>query len=156
MIYILIFRKLKRIDNVLPELLNRIRENEESLLNKRRQESELQEKITAKQSDVDAARNEASSANSNNNALNALMNEKKNERIRGIYGRLGDLGGIDPQYDVAISTCCPQLDHVVVDTVETAQECIEFVRRENLGRVNFIALDKQNNHWDRIRNVPRT
>ena len=31
----------------------------------------------------------------------------------------GDLGGIPEQYDVAISTACPQLENIVIDNMET-------------------------------------
>ncbi|CAG4980798.1 unnamed protein product [Colias eurytheme] len=55
----------------------------------------------------------------------------------------GDLGGIDAKYDVAISTCCGALENIVVDSVDTAQECVEFLRRNDIGRATFIALDKQ-------------
>lgn len=54
----------------------------------------------------------------------------------------GDLGGIDKKYDVAISTCCGRLDNIVVDTVETAEQCINVLKRNNVGRATFIALEK--------------
>lgn len=114
----------------------------------------MQERINNLQREVEAKRTDASTNSSNNQALNSLMEEKRAERIRGIYGRLGDLGGIDQRYDVAISTCCSQLDHVVVDTVETAQECIEFLRQHQLARMTFIALDKQTHFWDNIQRKP--
>lgn len=34
------------------------------------------------------------------------------------------------------------LDNMIVDHVEQAQECIEYLRRQNLGRASFVALDK--------------
>lgn len=52
------------------------------------------------------------------------------------------MGGIDKKYDVAISTCCGRLDNIVVDTVETAEECILSLKQNNIGRATFIALDK--------------
>jgi len=52
------------------------------------------------------------------------------------------LGTIDAKYDVAISTACPQLDNMVVDTVEAGQQCIEYLRKNNVGRANFIVLDR--------------
>jgi len=55
---------------------------------------------------------------------------------------LGNLGTIDAKYDVAISTACPQLDNMVVDTVEAGQQCIEYLRKNNVGRANFIVLDR--------------
>lgn len=57
-------------------------------------------------------------------------------------GRLGDLGTIDDIYNTAVTTACSALDNVVVESVKTAQDCIEFLRKENLGRVTFICLDK--------------
>lgn len=82
------------------------------------------------------------SSKSNNKVLNALMRQKNDGNIPGILGRLGDLGGIDRKYDVAISTCCGRLDNIVVDCLETAKTCIEFLRRNDLGRSTFIALEK--------------
>lgn len=55
----------------------------------------------------------------------------------------GDLGAIDEKYDVAISTTCGPLDFIVVDNVDTAQKCVELLRRERLGIASFLALDKQ-------------
>ncbi|CAG8567894.1 7212_t:CDS:2 [Funneliformis caledonium] len=37
--------------------------------------------------------------------------------------RLGNLGVIDDKYDVAISTACPALDNIVVDSIEVGQTC---------------------------------
>lgn len=54
----------------------------------------------------------------------------------------GDLGGIDKKYDVAISTCCGRLDNIVVDKVDTAEQCIKILKRDNIGRATFIALEK--------------
>ena len=34
------------------------------------------------------------------------------------------------------------LDHIVVQTTAGAQRCLEFLRKYNLGRANFIPLDK--------------
>lgn len=42
-----------------------------------------------------------------------------------------------------MSTACGPLDHIVVDCVDTAQWCIEFLKKHNIGRASFIALDKQ-------------
>lgn len=81
-------------------------------------------------------------AKSNNKVLDSLMKQKVEGKIPGIYGRLGDLGGIDSKYDVAISTACRRLDNIVVDTVNTAQACIEFLKRYNIGRASIIALEK--------------
>ena len=54
----------------------------------------------------------------------------------------GDLGGIDQKYDVAISTACGPLDNIVVDTINTGQKCVEFLKRSGAGTATFIGLDK--------------
>ncbi|EDK45517.1 conserved hypothetical protein [Lodderomyces elongisporus NRRL YB-4239] len=77
-----------------------------------------------------------------NSVLAALTKLGKSGRIEGFYGRLGDLGTIDEKYDVAISTAAPGLDSMVVETVETAQACIDYLRKNRLGYANFICLDK--------------
>lgn len=53
------------------------------------------------------------------------------------------MGAIDAKYDVAISTACGPLDNIVVDTVDTAQTCIRYLRQHNIGRATFIPLEKQ-------------
>ena len=56
--------------------------------------------------------------------------------------RQGDLGAIDEEYDIAISTACGPLDNIVVDTMDPAVKCVEFLRRNNMGVATFIGLDK--------------
>ena len=34
------------------------------------------------------------------------------------------------------------LDHIVCDTVLGAQQCLSFLKENNLGRINLLALDK--------------
>ena len=55
---------------------------------------------------------------------------------------MGDLGGIDKQYDVAASTACGGLNHLVTRTVDGAQKCIDYLRTHELGRATFIVLEK--------------
>jgi hypothetical protein len=50
-----------------------------------------------------------------------LMAAKSSGEIPGVHGRLGDLGAIDARYDVAVSTACPALDYIVVETTSDAQ-----------------------------------
>ena len=70
------------------------------------------------------------------------MEQRDSGKIPGIHGRLGDLGAIDDKYDVAVSTACRALDHIVVDTMETAMKCVEFLKKRNIGLATFIGLDK--------------
>lgn len=54
----------------------------------------------------------------------------------------GDLGAIDEKYDVAISSSCGALDNILVDTIDTAQKCVTFLKSQNIGIATFIGLDK--------------
>lgn len=53
------------------------------------------------------------------------------------------MGAIDQKYDIAISTACGALDSIVVDNIDTAQKCVEYLKTNNVGSAHFIALDKQ-------------
>lgn len=52
------------------------------------------------------------------------------------------MGAINDKYDVAISTACGALDHIVTDTVDTAKKCIEFLKKNDVGIATVIGLDK--------------
>uniref|UniRef100_A0A8C9VSK3 Structural maintenance of chromosomes protein n=1 Tax=Scleropages formosus TaxID=113540 RepID=A0A8C9VSK3_SCLFO len=91
---------------------------------------------------VEEARSSLSSNCSKGKVLDALMQQKKSGKIPGILGRLGDLGAIDEKYDVAISSSCGALDNILVDTIDTAQKCVNFLKTQNIGVATFIGLDK--------------
>merc|ERR1712203_1106931 len=75
--------------------------------------------------------------------LDALVRQRQSGAIPGIYGRLGDLGAIDKKYDVAISTLGGGfLETILVDSIDTGTECINYIKHNNIGRGNFYALEK--------------
>ncbi|KAK4337374.1 hypothetical protein RND71_043331 [Anisodus tanguticus] len=91
---------------------------------------------------LDEAKSSKNAHESKGQVLNFLMKMKKSGKLNGILGRLGDLGGIDKKYDVAISTACGQLDFIVVDTMENAKKCLQSLRENRIGTATFIGLDK--------------
>lgn len=103
---------------------------------------EIRSKLSTARQKADEARASLSSTQTQGNVLTGLMRLKESGRIDGFHGRLGNLGTIDQKYDVAISTACAALNNFVTDTVEGAQQCIEYLRKTNLGRGNFMCLDK--------------
>ncbi|KAI1378122.1 nuclear condensin complex subunit Smc4 [Hypoxylon crocopeplum] len=105
-------------------------------------EPKARAKVSNARQKAEEARSSLSQNQNRGNVLTALMRMKESGRIDGFHGRLGNLGMIDEKYDVAISTACPSLDNFVTDTVEAGQQCIEYLRKTNLGRGNFICLDK--------------
>ena len=105
-------------------------------------EPQLKTQLSSAREKADEARSSMASAQSQGQVLTALMRLMESGRIEGFHGRLGNLGTIDAKYDVAVSTACPSLENMVVDSVEVGQQCIEYLRKTNLGRANFICLDR--------------
>ncbi|KAF7196079.1 Structural maintenance of chromosomes protein 4 [Pseudocercospora fuligena] len=105
-------------------------------------EPTAKDKMTNARQKAEEARSSLSASKAQGNVLAGLTRLKESGRIDGFHGRLGNLGAIDAKYDIAISTACPSLENMVVDSVEAAQQCIEHLRKNNLGRANFICLDR--------------
>ncbi|KAL2801273.1 RecF/RecN/SMC [Aspergillus keveii] len=105
-------------------------------------EPEVRSHVSSARQKAEEARATVASTQNRGSVLTGLMRLKESGRIEGFHGRLGNLGTIDEQYDVAISTACPALENMVVDTVEVGQQCIDYLRKNNLGRANFILLDR--------------
>ncbi|KAL3284056.1 hypothetical protein HHI36_018225 [Cryptolaemus montrouzieri] len=99
--------------------------------------------MNQKRASLEESRSSMQASKSRNKVLEAITQQKHQGNCPGFFGRLGDLGAIDQKYDVAISTACGPLDNLVVDTVDTAQWCMEFLKRHDIGRATFIALEKQ-------------
>lgn len=74
--------------------------------------------------------------------IDALLGAAAEGTLAGVHGRLGGLGSIDKKYDVAVSTACAALDHVVVDSTDAAQACVDFLRARKLGVATFLILEK--------------
>ncbi|KAJ3508271.1 hypothetical protein NLJ89_g5846 [Agrocybe chaxingu] len=109
---------------------------------------------------VDEAKANQSENRSRNNVLESLTRLKDAGNNEGFHGRLGNLGTIPDKYDVAISTAGGGgLNNMVVERVTQAQSCIEYLRRNNVGRASFMVLEKLNPHgMDKIatpENAPR-
>ena len=89
---------------------------------------------------------EVKNSNQENSQRNAmiekLLKAQGEGQLQGIYGRLGDLGAIDQKYDIAATTSCNKLNNIVVDTADQGQKCIEYLRKNKLGRGDFIVLEK--------------
>jgi structural maintenance of chromosome 4 len=89
--------------------------------------------------------------------IRAVYEKSKAGALRGVHGRLGDLGAIGKKYDTAVSTACGMLDAIVVDSTEDAQAVVELCRREELGRCTCICLQKikeQEKYMDQNKTTP--
>ncbi|KAM9853058.1 structural maintenance of chromosomes protein 4 [Aulostomus maculatus] len=133
---------IKDLEVKIPQKEQALRKDEVELEQLMKMDTETREVVREMRQKVDEAKSSLSSNRSRGKVLDALMQQKKSGRIPGILGRLGDLGAIDEKYDVAISSSCGALDNIVVDTIDTAQKCVTFLKEQNIGVATFIGLDK--------------
>ncbi len=119
-----------------------VRKHQNALQTLAQSEPEMRSQVSGSRQKADEARASLASSQNHGNVLQGLMRLKDSGRVNGFHGRLGDLGTIDEKYDVAISTACPSLENMVVDSVEVGQQCIDYLRKNNLGRANFILIDR--------------
>ncbi|KAM4565851.1 structural maintenance of chromosomes protein 4 isoform 1-T2 [Odontesthes bonariensis] len=133
---------IKDLEVQIPQKEQQLKKDQGELEQLIKMDNEAREVVRELRQKVDEAKSSLSSNRSRGKVLDALMQMKKSGRIPGIYGRLGDLGAIDEKYDVAISSCCGALDNIVVNTIDTAQKCVTFLKEQNVGVATFIGLDK--------------
>ncbi|XP_078438243.1 structural maintenance of chromosome 3 [Wolffia australiana] len=112
-------------------------------------EQAARQKVTELRSVLESEKNQSA-------VLKAILEAKETKQINGILGRLGDLGAIDAKYDIAISTACPGLDYIVVETTSAAQACVELLRKKNLGIATFMILEKQGDKSRRLKEKVKT
>ncbi|XP_058121689.1 structural maintenance of chromosomes protein 4 [Anopheles ziemanni] len=148
--------RLQTLEEALPIGKAELEAAQQKLVENGNEEKELRQQLRVVQGKLQEATSVMQSTRSHGKVLDALMRQKNEGRIPGILGRLGNLGGIDARYDVAISTCCGYLDHIVVETVNTAQACIDFLKQHDIGRASFIALEKIQQYRQYCRNTIQT
>jgi structural maintenance of chromosome 4 len=102
---------------------------------------EVEQKARAR---LEEARSSSSSTSAQSKLLTALMRQRdKGGVYAGIRGRLGSLGRVPAQLDIAASTCGGGLDEIVVETKACAEACVDFLREHKLGVATFLILEKQ-------------
>ncbi|KAF8586245.1 RecF/RecN/SMC protein [Ramaria rubella] len=151
--------ELERLQAEKNTSLKEIKASEKRLQDLQARVHDLRGNASSSRQKADEARASQVANTSQNNVLNSLTRLKNSGRISGFHGRLGSLGTIPEKFDVAISTACPSLNSLIVDQVDQGQACIEYLRKQNIGRANFMVLEKlSTNGMDAIttpENVPR-
>lgn len=128
----------------LPESERRIEANLKRAKELETKRAEIEKKLNHQNQILVEARNFAKEKESRNRVLTKIMEQKKSGAIPGIYGRLGDLATIDKKYDVAISTIAGgQLDKILTDCPKTSSNCIDYLKKNNIGTATFSALDQK-------------
>ncbi|XP_039509913.1 structural maintenance of chromosomes protein 4 [Pimephales promelas] len=133
---------IKDLHVKIPQCEEQLQKDEQELQQISEQDQQKRAQVGDLRQKVCEAKSSLSSNRSRSKVLDALMQQKRSGKITGILGRLGDLGAIDEKYDVAISSSCGSLDNILVDTIDTAQKCVTFLKAQNIGVATFIGLDK--------------
>ena len=127
---------IKDIERMRSEVLHK--RSEVNL--KRQQIANLQEMIEeiTRMKAAEAARSSASTPGRRQNpAVQALLEHKRG----GVYGTIESLGTPKPGFDVAFETAVGgSLNDLVVDTRETAIECINYLKAKRLGRARILPM----------------
>lgn len=134
--------ELQRVASDITESNRSIANVTKQIAKRRATEMSAKREHSSAREKADEAKSNFAASQQKGDVLTGLTNLRDSGRISGFHGRLGDLGTIDDKYDVAITTACPSLNNIVVDNVEVGQQCIEHLKRNNLGRANFLLLDK--------------
>ena len=106
-------------------------------------EAALREDVRKMRGQLEDSKSAQQASKSTSNVLKVLLDAKKSGKVVGIHGRLGDLGTIDDKYDIAITTSCGALNHIVVENTAVAQYCCDLLRKTGAGVATFVMLDKQ-------------
>lgn len=121
----------------------RVKEISQELADDRSKYADVKSEMNSVTHRLDDCKSSVQTMQDRGNVHTQFMKQKRGGTIKGICDRLGNLGTIDDKYDIAVSTACGgSLDLIIVETVDVGQRCIDFLKKNNLGRGNFVCLDK--------------
>ena len=133
--------KKEQLESSIPEMEQAVRERQVEVEQMKNQRPNIQSEIEKLSSKLADAQAEEGGGRSRGKVQEYVMNLKKTGKVPGVVGRLGDLGGIDQRYDVALSSSC-NMEYIVVERAADATKILEYIKRDRVGAVSFFALDK--------------
>ncbi len=78
-----------------------------------------------------------------NRAVRGIIEARDGRAIRGVHGTIAELAEVDPNYQTALNVAAGnRMQAIVVDDDEVASQCIQFLKRNGLGRATFLPLNK--------------
>lgn len=157
----------KKIDEKIKEIEKRIEEGEKTIeklardfikisksLEIEKEASILRTKIMVNKDKINANKNEIQRLENLISKLRDLEEEKPEEmpksvkailslNLNGVYGILKNLIKVPEKYEAAVEVALGNHSYdLVVENDEIAKYCIEFLKREKIGRATFIPLNK--------------
>ena len=76
-------------------------------------------------------------------AVKALLDCRDKRELRGIIGTIAELGRVDEKYATALEVAAgTRMQSIVTEDDSAAAAAIDFLKRNNIGRVRFLPLNK--------------
>jgi chromosome segregation protein len=78
-----------------------------------------------------------------NNATTTLLEMRDKATIKGIHGTIAELADVQDEYETALNVAAgPRMQSIVVDNDAVAATCIDYLKKNKLGRATFLPLNK--------------
>ncbi len=150
-------KELESIDEELEELENRKEEIDEDISSEKdanivTEIERLKGKIERKKDKIESNRERIKNIDSlldefekisGYSGSNRAVKKILDSGIEGVHGTVGQLIHYDDRFAVGIETAMGgKIDNVVVDSRDVANKCIEFLKRNKVGRATFLPMDK--------------
>ncbi|MFX1482229.1 MAG: chromosome segregation protein SMC [Promethearchaeota archaeon] len=105
--------------------------------------AQTREELIKVQARQDALREAEDAFLKRRQAIAMVLKLRDANLVRGIHGTVAELGTIDPDYSVALEVAGGnRLSYIVVEDEQVATECVQMLKKEQVGRASFIPLDK--------------
>ncbi|MFC1482763.1 chromosome segregation protein SMC [Candidatus Margulisiibacteriota bacterium] len=141
----------------LTQLLQQKNNREESLLHIQNKKIQMKENYDTKSSRLKVIQELQEGYEGFYKGVRSILMLKKqnDEENKGIHGVIADLIRTGQEYETAIETALSsRLQHIVVDTGDTAKKCIEHLKKHNQGRATFIPLSLINEKTYKYQPLP--
>ena len=80
---------------------------------------------------------------SRDRGIKLILQARDENKIKGIYGPVGELCKTHPQYSIALNvTAGARSEFVVVENDQVAADCIMLIKKAKAGRLTFLPLNK--------------
>jgi len=125
----------------------------QKILEAKRKEAELEKqeqelnaayrRIDAEYNELQAEKKVSDRMNMGSQAVDAILALRNRGEMNGIHGTIQELATVDAGYETALAVAVGgKMQNVVVDDDQVAADCIAYLKKEKLGRVTFLPLNK--------------
>ena len=129
--------KFKTISAELDKFLNENSSLSEKLGTAKEELANINEKLTK----LKAQSLSITERNAGNAAVKYVIEQK--DKIKGIYGKVSELGNVDEKYSLALEIAAGgRIRSVVVENDKIAADCIKHLKDKQLGVATFLPLNK--------------